>query len=71
MVKQVATNIHATFIAECSVYQDIDEQDSTMLLFTTKVESVEDSLIQFNDQKAEVEALLLPGRSMHSQKFCE
>ena len=34
-----------------------NEQDSTMIVFTTQVESVEETLIQFDDEKVEVELI--------------
>ena len=57
MVEKVATKIQETFIPECSVNQDIDEQDSTTIVFSTKVESVEESLVQFDNEKAKVELI--------------
>ena len=57
MVEKVATKIQETFIPECSVNQDIDEHDSTMIVFTTQVESVEKSLIKFDDEKTNVELI--------------
>ena len=40
-----------------SVQISIYEQDSTKIVFTTQVESVEESLIQFDDEKAKVELI--------------
>ena len=57
MVEKVGTKIQETFIAECSVNRDIDEQDSTMIVFTTQVESVEESLVQFDNEKGKVELI--------------
>ena len=57
MVEKVATKIQETFIPECSVNQDIDEDDSTIIVFASQVESVEDSLTQFDDAKAKVELI--------------
>ena len=56
-VEKVVTKIQESFIAECSVNQDIDEQDSTMIVFTTQVESVEESLVQFDNEKEKVELI--------------
>ena len=56
-VEKVATKIQESFIPECSVNQDIDEQDSTMIVFTTQVDCVEDSLTQFDDEKEKVELI--------------
>ena len=55
MVEKVVTKIQETFIPECSINQDIDELDTTTIVFTTQVESVEESLFQFEDEKAKVE----------------
>ena len=57
MVEKVAANIQQTFIPECSVNQDIDELESTTIIFTTKVESGEESLVQFDNEKEKVELI--------------
>ena len=56
-VEKVATKIRESFIPQCSVNRDIDEQDSTMIVFTTQVAAVEDSLIHFDGEKAKIELI--------------
>ena len=57
LVEKVATKIQETFIPECSVNREIDGQDSTMIVFATRVESLEESLVQFDNEKAKVELI--------------
>ena len=57
MVEKVATKIQGSFIAECWVNQDIDDLDSSMIVFSTQVESVEESLVQFYKEKGKVELI--------------
>ena len=57
MIEKVATKIQETFIPECSVNREINEQESTMIVFATRVESLEESLVQFDNEKAKVELI--------------
>ena len=57
MVEKVATKIQKTFFPECAVNQEIDEQDSNIIVFTTQVESIANSLAKFDDEKAKVELI--------------
>ena len=57
MVEKVATKIQETFTPECSVNREINEQESTIIVFATRVESLEESLVQFDDEKANVELI--------------
>ena len=58
-VQKVALMIQPTLIPECSINTDsIEEHDSILIQFVTKVDSVEESLATFNSKKAEVETIV-------------
>ena len=58
-IQKVATTIQPTLTPECSINTDsFGEQDSILIRFVTKVDSVEESFATFNSKKAQVETIV-------------